>query len=255
MKISIVIPIYNSYDLLRRALKSITIPDNIENQVDIVLIDDSPGPLRVRQGKLSAVCNEFPSLKTIVLYNTKNRGVTFSRNRGFRFVTSDYYIFLDSDDTLCRDGLSVILKVLSRSDENTGVFLFRTNKNVNLTSAHGGVELLLSDYGKGERLVVVKNGRSVPFFGALRGHELIGLLRFCTFNAFKVCIDPNVVRIYNDDNPVSISRGSELSKRLPLLVSGHRRVCGFCIKHRYFTYFWFFAVRTIYVWLKIKVAF
>ena len=49
----------------------------------------------------------------------------------------------------------------------------------------GGSKLLLDDYGSGERLVVVKSGRNLPFYGALRGHELIGLLRYSDYNGFR----------------------------------------------------------------------
>ena len=254
MQLSIIIPIYKSYKLVRRALSSISIPKDSSLKVKIVLIDDTPGEVASRSSYLQNMVREYPNLDFVILVNRKNRGVTFSRNRAVSNVHSDFYIFLDSDDTLREDAIETAQNVLSKYSKNYGVFLFRTDKNHAIATKEGKANLLLKDYGSGERLVVVRSGRGLPFCGSLRGHELVGLLRFCEKNDFKVVLDGNILRDYHDDNLHSISTGTEFINRLPFLLKGHLKVVEHCARKRLFWHMFTFSVRSIYVWYRLKVV-
>ncbi|NPA59490.1 MAG: glycosyltransferase [Epsilonproteobacteria bacterium] len=94
MNISVIIPTYNRYTLLKRAMASVdaqTIkPD------EIIVIDDGS------TDDTSKIQNDFPHIKYIY---QKNKGVSSARNLGITTASNEYITFLDSDDEWHRDKL------------------------------------------------------------------------------------------------------------------------------------------------------
>ena len=88
MNISVVIPTYNRYEFLKKALNSIYIQTYLPKE--IIVIDDGS------TDKTSQIKNDFPLIKYIY---QKNAGVSSARNLGIRNSKYDWIAFLDSDDT------------------------------------------------------------------------------------------------------------------------------------------------------------
>ena len=87
MQISVVIPTYNRYGLLKRAVHSVfsqTYPPT-----EVIVIDDGS------DDATSQIQQDFSTLKYIF---QSNKGVSSARNLGIINASSDWIAFLDSDD-------------------------------------------------------------------------------------------------------------------------------------------------------------
>lgn len=89
-KVSVIIPVYNQQELVKRAIKSIPKRDDIE----IIVIDDA------------STDNTFDTLmhyrdklhNFTILCNEENRGVGYTVNRGYDAAKGEYVVLLGSDD-------------------------------------------------------------------------------------------------------------------------------------------------------------
>lgn len=103
-KVSVVIPVYNVEDYLRRCVDSVlaqTLSD-----LEIILVDDgSPD-------QSPAICDEYAQADArIRVIHKTNGGLASARNAGMRIAQGEYLFFLDSDDWLEPDGLAKLCDV------------------------------------------------------------------------------------------------------------------------------------------------
>lgn len=87
MDISVIIPTYNRYSLLQRALESIYNQSLLPQEV--IVIDDGS------DDETQKIQKDFPLIKYIF---QENQGVSSARNKGLASSTSSWIAFLDSDD-------------------------------------------------------------------------------------------------------------------------------------------------------------
>ena len=95
MDISVVIPTYNRYNFLKRAIKSVL--NQTFKAKEIIVVDDGSNDNTYK------IKDEFKDIKYIC-YN-ENKGVSFARNIGILNAKYDYVAFLDSDDEWHKDKL------------------------------------------------------------------------------------------------------------------------------------------------------
>ena len=100
MKISVVIPCFNSSLTIFRCLSSIA--NQTYQPLEVIIIDDNSNDYELTL----RVINEFQDKLSIKLLRNKiNRNGAFSRNVGIDQSVGDYLAFLDSDDTWENDRL------------------------------------------------------------------------------------------------------------------------------------------------------
>jgi len=87
MNITVVIPTYNRYDFLKRAVASVI--SQTYKVKEIIVVDDGSSD------STSQILQDFPNIKYIF---QKNSGVSSARNLGIKNASSDWIAFLDSDD-------------------------------------------------------------------------------------------------------------------------------------------------------------
>lgn len=98
MKISIIIPIYNSEKYVTSAIESIVNQSYVD--WELVLINDGSTDSSLE------ICKKYQKADSrIVIYSQVNKGLGAALNYGIRCTTGDYVMFLDSDDTLALDTL------------------------------------------------------------------------------------------------------------------------------------------------------
>lgn len=103
-KISIIIPIYNAKDYLRRCLDSVVKQTN--SNLEIILVDDGSTDTSL------TICNEYAEKDArIVVVSQKNQGVSAARNKGIEIATGDYLGFVDSDDVLSPNMYDILMKL------------------------------------------------------------------------------------------------------------------------------------------------
>lgn len=88
MKISVVIPTYNRYSVLKRALDSVFTQTYQPHEV--IVIDDGSSD------ETSKILQDFPQIQ---YFFQKNSGVSSARNFGIEKSNCEWIAFLDSDDT------------------------------------------------------------------------------------------------------------------------------------------------------------
>lgn len=94
MNISVIIPTYNRYKVLKRAL--ISVFSQSHQPSEVIVIDDGS------TDNTSQIQKDFPTIK--YFYQT-NSGVSSARNLGIKKLTCDWVAFLDSDDEFHVDKL------------------------------------------------------------------------------------------------------------------------------------------------------
>ena len=101
MKVSVIVPVYNVQDYLAKCIESI-INQTFED-FELILIDDGSTD---SSGKM---CDDYAlSDKRIKVIHQKNGGLSAARNAGLDIAKGDYVIFVDSDDYIHREMLSVM---------------------------------------------------------------------------------------------------------------------------------------------------
>ncbi len=92
-KISVIIPVYNVENYLRRGLDSVI--NQTYSNLEIIIIDDGS------KDNSSKICDEY-SLKDkrIKVVHKQNEGVSKARNAGLQIATGDFVTFMDPDDVI-----------------------------------------------------------------------------------------------------------------------------------------------------------
>ena len=94
MQITVVIPTYNRYSVLKRALTSIFNQTHLAHEV--IVIDD---------GSNDATKNIIQDFPKIRYFYQENKGVSAARNLGIEKANCDWIAFLDSDDVWHKEKL------------------------------------------------------------------------------------------------------------------------------------------------------
>ncbi len=91
-KVSIVVPVYNAEKTLKRCLASL-INQSYEN-IEIVCVNDGSSDSSLK------ILNEYHDKdnRIVVIDNDKNRGCSYTKNRGIDNSTGEFICFVDSDD-------------------------------------------------------------------------------------------------------------------------------------------------------------
>ena len=115
--VSIIVPVYNSEQYLHRCLESI-INQNYKN-IEILLIDDGSTDNSGR------ICDEYAhNDHRIKIIHTKNNGPASARNIGIDNSKGEFIFFLDSDDSIENNAISLLMENYNqyRADMTIGDF-------------------------------------------------------------------------------------------------------------------------------------
>lgn len=108
-KVSIIIPIYNTENYLRRCLNSL-IKQTYKN-IEILLINDGS------TDNSELVCKEYMCIDNRIKYFfQENLGVSSARNLGIENSIGDYIIFIDSDDYVKDNYVMILVNKIKEYD-------------------------------------------------------------------------------------------------------------------------------------------
>ena len=106
MRLSIIIPIYNVEDTLRRCLESVL--TQMDERMEVILIDDGS------TDSSRKIAEEMTADKgNCRLIHQENKGLSAARNVGIAVATGDYLTFVDSDDFVTEGTYDALLAVLA----------------------------------------------------------------------------------------------------------------------------------------------
>ncbi len=241
MKFSIVIPAYNYGHLLERALVSACAQPGDDYEVIVVddgSTDDTP---QVTERLLKRYNN-------LTVYRRENAGVSAARNFGVEHASGQWVLFLDADDELLPEALSVFRQALEQQPE-LDVLVAPTIAVFPDGRQQRGEPPVLSDDAEHRFLdylykrVRMSNGavmmartllQRFPFKVGMRQTEDIPVFAHCLASGVCASLSEPVVRIHKHDNSrrhgsdAALAVGMQLvdevfnAARLPAALMRHR---------------------------------
>ncbi len=135
MKLSIIVPAFNTEKYIKECLDSIF--KELDETVEIILVDD--GSTDSTEEIYSTYnCRNFRTFKNL------NHGVSYSRNFGINKARGEWILFVDSDDKMVDGWKTIVLRELT--DERDIVYFFgqNTTQDVNKLSKSNLIKEILT---------------------------------------------------------------------------------------------------------------
>lgn len=108
-KVSVIIPIYNPGEALRKCVDSVLAQSY--HDIEIILINDGS------TDNSDILCRKFAAAdKRITYIRQENAGVSAARNRGVEIAVGEYICFVDSDDYVDPDYVLSMIEAISKSE-------------------------------------------------------------------------------------------------------------------------------------------
>lgn len=123
--ISIVIPVWNRADTIRRCFDSIL--SQAFTDFEIIAVDDGSKDDSV------AVMNSYDDPRIRIIRHETNRGSYAARATGFAHARGKWFLVVGSDDALLPDALTVFAEMIATVDDSVGVL------GMSYVYDHGGV--------------------------------------------------------------------------------------------------------------------
>ena len=100
--VSIIVPVYNTEKLLPQCINSII--SQSYTDFELILVDDGS------QDNCPQICDDYAIRdKRIIVIHQKNSGNNAARLNGLRYASKEYVMFVDSDDTLMKNSVEILL--------------------------------------------------------------------------------------------------------------------------------------------------
>lgn len=121
MKVSIIVPVYNVSAYIERCIKSVIAQTYTD--IECILVDDcTPDDSIVKCQEL--IDSYSGPIEFKIIHHNHNRGLSAARNTGTYAATGEYIYFLDSDDEITPDCISLLAK---ETEHHPGVELVQGN--------------------------------------------------------------------------------------------------------------------------------
>ncbi len=144
--LSVIIPVHNRQLLITRAIESVL--RDAAADIELIVVDDGSA-----DGTIASVL-EFTDQRLRLVRLPVNGGQCAARNRGAEVARGNWLVFLDSDDELAPDGLSVIRATARTADPEVGKLLFSCRDDYGAVSPQP-----------------ISDGREVDYAGYLQWQE------------------------------------------------------------------------------------
>ena len=155
--VSVIVPNYNGFSILRNCLFSLLEHDRKPDQ--IVVVDNGSS-----DGSPDMIRKEFPSI-TLVALDT-NTGFTGANNTGIKASSGDMLVLLNNDCIVEPHWLDNLLRRMDDPSVAAVTSSMRNISNVNIMDSAGGqIDWMgfASDRGKGESASLHSESTSIPF--------------------------------------------------------------------------------------------
>lgn len=118
MKVSVIVPVFNSAKFLRKCLDSLV--SQTYKNIEIIVIDDGS------TDDSREICDGYyHAYDFIKVYHQANQGVSIARNHGLDVITGEWFCFVDSDDYVEPNYIEAMASLINTSKDyviKTGFF-------------------------------------------------------------------------------------------------------------------------------------
>lgn len=224
-KISVIVPVYKVENYLQRCVDSIL--TQTYRDFELILVDDgSPD-------SSGTICDRYAQMDDrIRVLHQKNGGAAAARNAGLDLASGEWIAFVDSDDWIHPQYLSILFQVAIQEGADVVTCRYELVKDsVKADDNEILPEIVAED--KEEYWVHDRMGAVVPW-GKLFHHEQFANLRFPEgittedeYVTYKVLFECNTLIVLNNSiyryfvNPNSVSR-SDYLRRLPDILGAFK---------------------------------
>ena len=127
MKVSVIVPVWNTEKYLRKCLDSLVNQDFDDYEI-VVVNDESPDN---SEQIIQEYVNKYKNVRAL---SKKNGGLSSARNYGIKYAKGDYLTFVDSDDYVDRNFLKELYGAITRDKSDIAVcefsYLFEDGKTI-----------------------------------------------------------------------------------------------------------------------------
>ncbi len=162
-KISIIISCYNTSKYLEKCINSLL--QQTYSNIELIFIDD--GSVDNTYQILKKYANDK---RVIILKNEKNKGLSYSRNKGVEKSTGEYIGFIDSDDYIEKDYYKNLFNAIKQKNADMAICdmkLIYENENNREQIVYA------SESEKGSKLDFINNGLAASACNKLFKREII----------------------------------------------------------------------------------
>ncbi len=215
--VSVIIPVYKVEKFICRCIDSV-IGQTYKNLEIILINDGSPD-------RCGEICDDYAKKdKRIRVIHQKNQGVSAARNAGLEIATGQWLYFLDSDDYISSHAIEKMVSAAETGNYDIVI------GGYNIVKLHKKIESRSKNWEKTDDLVKIRKKillNELPNFacGKLYKRELWESVRFplnqlvedmyvsgeLFFTAKTVCVFPDSLYFYTQENEDSLSRGRGVS--------------------------------------------
>lgn len=104
MDLSIIIPVYNVEKYIRPCMESV-FGQHLDKNYEVILVNDG-----TKDNSFYVIDDLIKAHDNIIVIEQENQGLSIARNTGLSKASGEYVLFLDSDDLLVNDTLSLLLQ-------------------------------------------------------------------------------------------------------------------------------------------------
>lgn len=175
-KTSIILPVYNVEDYVEQSIQSIL--KQTHPHFELIIVNDGSTDTS------GEICEEYAREDgRIHLIHQENQGLSMARNNGLEVATGDYILFVDSDDYIHRDLLSVLYGHLRKHDAAVSVCDYlavaEDEKESNYeTSVYDTTYQVLDSLEAVSEIVEKSQARMIIACGKLYEKELFNQVRY-----------------------------------------------------------------------------
>lgn len=149
MDVSIVVPVYNAENSLKKCLNSLI--DQKFNSYEIIIIDDGS-----TDNSKSILLEYKENNKNIVFVSQHNAGVSVARNVGISLARGKYICFVDADDFLELDAIQKMYDVINNNMADVVVCRYFYHSKSNVTK-HQFIDVKKYYHRGGEAVILAAN--------------------------------------------------------------------------------------------------
>lgn len=178
-KVSVIVPIYNSESTIKRCVDSII--NQTYHNIEILLINDGS-----TDNSLNIISDYSKRDSRIIVIDKKNEGVSKTKNLGIKKATSEFIMFVDSDDYINLDSIE---KLISFQKKNKfDIIKFHYNNYID--NKLYNTELKYPRYFNLNSKAKVKDFKNKLLSGEIPGYMQLLLIRRESLG--NLCINENI---------------------------------------------------------------
>lgn len=176
---SVVMAVYNVEPFLREAVDSLIAQNFGFEKIQLIMVDDGS-----TDGS-GAICDEYAERypKNVMVVHKENGGVSSARNEGLKHIQGRYINFMDSDDKLSGNAMSIVWAFFQKHKDETDIVALPMYF---FDGARGG-HILNGKFKKGSRVIqLLQEWQTVQLScsSAFFSKEVVEKMRFDTNLAY-----------------------------------------------------------------------